>query len=80
MGGDEFVVLLEDVEDPSEAVWVAERITNYAERVGKENVIAGADCGFAQGVGVSRVHPQIVWEKFRMLADGARLATQRLYR
>jgi 5-methyltetrahydropteroyltriglutamate--homocysteine methyltransferase len=59
---------------------VAERIANYAERVGKENVIAGADCGFAQGATTQRVHPQIVWEKFRMLSEGARLVTQRLYR
>jgi 5-methyltetrahydropteroyltriglutamate--homocysteine methyltransferase len=59
---------------------VAERITRYAERVGKENVIAGADCGFAQGASTQRVHTQIVWEKFRMLSEGARLATQRLYR
>jgi 5-methyltetrahydropteroyltriglutamate--homocysteine methyltransferase len=59
---------------------VAERIANYVDRVGKENVIAGADCGFAQVVGISRVHPQIVWEKFRMLAEGARLVTERYYK
>jgi 5-methyltetrahydropteroyltriglutamate--homocysteine methyltransferase len=58
---------------------IAERIVRYANLVGRENVIAGADCGFAQGAGIQRVHPSIVWEKFRMLAQGARLATQRLW-
>jgi 5-methyltetrahydropteroyltriglutamate--homocysteine methyltransferase len=59
---------------------VAERITNYARLVGRENVIAGADCGFAQGFATKRVHESIQWEKFRMLAEGARLASQRLWR
>jgi 5-methyltetrahydropteroyltriglutamate--homocysteine methyltransferase len=58
---------------------VAERIVNYAELVGRENVIAGVDCGFAQGAGTQRVHPSIMWEKFRMLAMGARIASQRLW-
>jgi 5-methyltetrahydropteroyltriglutamate--homocysteine methyltransferase len=59
---------------------VAERIVNYANLVGRENVIAGADCGFAQGFATKRVHESIQWEKFRMLAEGARLATQRLWK
>jgi 5-methyltetrahydropteroyltriglutamate--homocysteine methyltransferase len=59
---------------------VAERLVNYAERVGKENVIAGADCGFAQGFSTQRVHPSIMWEKFRMLSEGARLASERLWK
>ena len=58
---------------------VAERIVRYARLVGPENVIAGADCGFAQGASYRRVHPSIVWEKFRVLAEGARLASQRLW-
>src|SRR5207249_9510874 len=58
---------------------VAERIVNYAKLVGRENVIAGVDCGFAQGAGTQRVHPSIMWEKFRMLAEGARLASQQLW-
>jgi 5-methyltetrahydropteroyltriglutamate--homocysteine methyltransferase len=58
---------------------IAERIMRYARIVGRENVIAGADCGFAQSAGVARVHSSIMWEKFRMLAEGARLATQRLW-
>jgi 5-methyltetrahydropteroyltriglutamate--homocysteine methyltransferase len=59
---------------------VAERLVNYAERVGRENVIAGADCGFAQGFSTQRVHPSIMWEKFRMLSEGARIASERLWR
>lgn len=52
---------------------VAERIGRYAERVGPENVIASADCGFG-----SRIHPQLGWAKMQTLARGAELATQRL--
>ena len=58
---------------------VAERILRYARLVGPENVIAGVDCGFAQGLATARVHPSIMWEKLRMLAEGARLASQRLW-
>src|SRR5207245_6981339 len=58
---------------------IAERIIRYARLVGRENVIAGVDCGFAQGLATARVHPSTMWEKFRMLAEGARLATRRLW-
>jgi 5-methyltetrahydropteroyltriglutamate--homocysteine methyltransferase len=58
---------------------VAERIARYAKVVGRENVIAGADCGFATFAGSKEVHPSIVWEKFRSLAEGARLASKRLW-
>jgi 5-methyltetrahydropteroyltriglutamate--homocysteine methyltransferase len=58
---------------------VAERIMRYARIVGRENVIAGVDCGFAQGLATARVHPSIMWEKFRMLSEGARLASQTLW-
>ncbi len=58
---------------------VAERIVTYVRIVGRENVIAGADCGFAQASATRRVHPTIVWEKFRSLAEGARLATRQLW-
>jgi len=58
---------------------VADRLLSYARLVGRENLIAGADCGFAQGFGTQRVHPSIMWEKFRMLAEGARLASQQLW-
>jgi 5-methyltetrahydropteroyltriglutamate--homocysteine methyltransferase len=57
---------------------VAERIVRYATLVGKENVIAGSDCGFAQSQGLSRVSPSIMWAKLRSLTDGARLATHEL--
>jgi 5-methyltetrahydropteroyltriglutamate--homocysteine methyltransferase len=59
---------------------IAERIVRYARRVGRENVIAGADCGFSSQATYSpEVHPTVVWAKFRALADGARLATRRLW-
>jgi 5-methyltetrahydropteroyltriglutamate--homocysteine methyltransferase len=57
---------------------VAERILNFARVVGPERVIAGADCGFAQGALYERQHPTVMWAKFRALAEGARLASQRV--
>ena len=59
---------------------VAERIMNYAKLVGRENVIAGPDCGFAQGFATKRVHESIQWEKFRVMREGADIATQRLWK
>jgi 5-methyltetrahydropteroyltriglutamate--homocysteine methyltransferase len=59
---------------------VAERIVRYAKLVGRENVIAGADCGFAQGQTTQRVHPTIMWAKFEALVEGARLASEQLWR
>ena len=59
---------------------VAQRIETFARLVGRENVIAGADCGFAQGAFYRRVHPSIMWAKLRALADGARIASTRLWR
>jgi len=58
---------------------VAERIVRYAKVVGRENVIAGADCGFATFAGSKEVHPGIVWAKFKSLAEGAQLASQQLW-
>ncbi len=58
---------------------VAQRIETFARLVGRENVIAGADCGFAQGAFYRRVHPSIMWAKLRALSEGARLATERLW-
>jgi 5-methyltetrahydropteroyltriglutamate--homocysteine methyltransferase len=58
---------------------VAERITRYAKLVGRENVIAGTDCGFGTWVGQSAVDPDIVWAKLRALADGAALASRELF-
>jgi 5-methyltetrahydropteroyltriglutamate--homocysteine methyltransferase len=53
---------------------VAERIVRFAERVGRENVLAGTDCGLG-----GRVHPQVAWAKLAALVEGARIASQRLW-
>ena len=59
---------------------IAEYIVKYANLVGKENVIAGADCGFSSRASYSpEVHPTIVWPKFRALADGAAIASRQLW-
>jgi 5-methyltetrahydropteroyltriglutamate--homocysteine methyltransferase len=58
---------------------VAERIERLAGLVGRENVIAGTDCGFSQNWNLIRVHPSIQWAKLRALAEGAELATRRLW-
>ena len=53
---------------------VADRIVQYANLVGRENVIAGTDCGLG-----GRVHPQLVWAKLRSLSEGAALASKQLW-
>ena len=58
---------------------VAMRIVRYARALGRENVIAGTDCGFAQGPFHRRVHPSIQWAKLESLAEGARLASRELW-
>jgi 5-methyltetrahydropteroyltriglutamate--homocysteine methyltransferase len=59
---------------------IAQRISNYADIVGRERVIAGADCGFATFAFVNNaVAPSVVWAKLAALAEGARIATQRLW-
>jgi 5-methyltetrahydropteroyltriglutamate--homocysteine methyltransferase len=58
---------------------VADRILRFANLVGKQNVIAGTDCGFAQTQGIQRVHPSVMWAKFESLVEGARLASQELW-
>ena len=58
---------------------VAERISRYARLVGRENVIAGTDCGFGTWVGQAAVDPDIVWAKLGSLAEGARLASRELW-
>ncbi|HUZ75847.1 MAG TPA: cobalamin-independent methionine synthase II family protein [Stellaceae bacterium] len=58
---------------------IAERIARLARLVGRENVIASTDCGFAQGPFLRRVHPTIQWAKLEALAQGARLATKALW-
>jgi 5-methyltetrahydropteroyltriglutamate--homocysteine methyltransferase len=58
---------------------VAERIVRFARLVGRENVLAGTDCGFAQSEGVQRVHPSVMWAKFEALAEGAKIASRELW-
>jgi 5-methyltetrahydropteroyltriglutamate--homocysteine methyltransferase len=58
---------------------VAQRIIRYAKALGRENVIAGTDCGFAQGPFHRRVHPSIMWAKLEAMAEGARLASKQLW-
>ncbi|HEY7245069.1 MAG TPA: cobalamin-independent methionine synthase II family protein [Xanthobacteraceae bacterium] len=59
---------------------VCERITRLARLVGRESIIAGTDCGFAQGPFHRRVHPSIMWAKLESLTRGARLASKELWR
>jgi 5-methyltetrahydropteroyltriglutamate--homocysteine methyltransferase len=58
---------------------IAQRIIRYASLVGRENVLAGTDCGFAQGPFYRRVHPSIMWAKLEALAEGAGLASKTLW-
>jgi 5-methyltetrahydropteroyltriglutamate--homocysteine methyltransferase len=58
---------------------VAQRLVRLASLVGRERVMAGTDCGFAQGAFIQRVHPTIQWAKLEVLAEGARLATKELW-
>ncbi len=59
---------------------IAERILRFAKLVGRENVMAGADCGFSsQALYRTEVHPTVVWEKFKALRQGADLASRQLW-
>jgi 5-methyltetrahydropteroyltriglutamate--homocysteine methyltransferase len=58
---------------------VAQRLTRLAGVVGRERVMGGTDCGFAQGAFLRRVHPSIQWAKLEALAEGTRLATKQLW-
>ncbi len=58
---------------------VAERIERFARVVGRENVVAGADCGFASFAGSTEIHPSVVWAKLAALTAGAGLASRRLW-
>jgi 5-methyltetrahydropteroyltriglutamate--homocysteine methyltransferase len=64
------------VEHPELVAW---RIKNFASVVGRENVIAGTDCGFSQSYSIIRVHPSVQWAKLQSLVEGARLASQELW-
>jgi 5-methyltetrahydropteroyltriglutamate--homocysteine methyltransferase len=57
---------------------IAQRLRRLADLVGRENVIASSDCGFAQGAGLQRQVPSIVWAKLAAMAEGARLASRQL--
>jgi 5-methyltetrahydropteroyltriglutamate--homocysteine methyltransferase len=60
--------------------WIAERLVRFAKLVGRENVMAGADCGFSsQALYKTEVHPTVVWEKFKAMRQGADLATKQLW-
>ena len=56
-----------------------ERIVRYARALGRENVMAGSDCGFGTFVGLDLVDPAIAWRKLASLAEGARLASEELW-
>ena len=59
---------------------IAQRLERFAGLVGRENVLAGSDCGFGtQALEVPEIHPDIVWAKFRAMSEGARLASERLW-
>jgi 5-methyltetrahydropteroyltriglutamate--homocysteine methyltransferase len=58
---------------------VAQRIVRLAKIVGRENVMGGTDCGFAQSPFAQRVHPSIMWAKLGSLAEGAKIASQELW-
>ena len=59
---------------------IAQRLERFAGVVGRENVIAGSDCGFGtQAMEVPEIHPDIVWAKFQAMSEGARLASERLW-
>src|SRR5205823_4429706 len=59
---------------------VAQRLIQYARLVGRENVLAGTDCGFGTAASANpRVHPELVMAKFRAMAEGAQLASQKLW-
>ena len=59
---------------------IAQRIARYANLVGRENVIAGSDCGYGTWVGQAAVDPDVVWAKLAALAEGARIATRQFWR
>jgi 5-methyltetrahydropteroyltriglutamate--homocysteine methyltransferase len=59
---------------------IAQRLERFASVVGRERVIAGADCGFASFAGSNEVHPSIVWAKFKALVEGTRIASKTLWR
>ena len=66
---------------PSPGALIRGRLVRLANRVGREQVMAAADCGFSsQACYHTEVHPTVMWAKFRSMAEGARLASERLWR
>jgi 5-methyltetrahydropteroyltriglutamate--homocysteine methyltransferase len=59
---------------------IAQRISRYARLVGRENVIAGSDCGYGTWVGQAAVDPGVVWAKLAAMAEGARLASKEFWK
>ncbi len=59
---------------------IAQRISHYANLVGRENVIAGSDCGFGTWVGQAAVDPDVVFAKFKAMSDGAAIATKQFWK
>src|SRR5712671_2278843 len=59
---------------------IAQRIGRYAKLIGRENVIAGSDCGYGTWVGQAAVDPDVVWAKMAAMAEGARIATKEFWR
>ena len=59
---------------------IAQRIARYANLVGRENVMAGSDCGFGTWVGQSAVDPDVVWAKMAAMAEGARIASEQFWK
>ena len=60
-------------------ILIAQRICNYANIVGRDRVLAGSDCGFATYAGRQAVYPSVVKAKLEALAEGASIATERLW-
>ena len=58
---------------------VADRLIRYAEVVGRENVMAGTDCGFGTAAGMDVVVSTVTWAKFRSQAEGAKIASEYLW-
>ena len=60
--------------------WSPQRIERFSKIVGKERVIAGTDCGFGTFAGFGAIHPDIAYAKLGSLAEGARIASERLWK
>ncbi len=81
---DDFVLIPGVIESKSNFIehpeLIAQRIERYATRVGRERVMAGSDCGFGTWVGQAAVEPEIVWGKLAAVAEGAAIASERLWK